>query len=518
MPRKKRSEGVACGVDLGNATTLVAHPEEGGRCTIIRDPDGLEQTPTMIAWPKGQRDQPVFGRAAVSCMAMTPEYCCEYGKSVRGDHDVVAAVLADGSTVTTGEGETQLLRWRLDCAESFLGAKVHSVVLAVPANFTDEQRRATQRIAEAAGVEVLGIINEPTAALLAYGSRKTGTFAVADLGGGTFDVSIVKVEKTRNYAVLTTTGEDQLGGRHFTQNLVNHFLGSLKERGVDLDPSKDLRTLCHIRDECERAKQDLSSMESTYVTIRAGNELLDEELTRATFEALNAQLLERIVQIAKTALDQSGLTPEDLRGLVLVGGASRMPCFREAMAGLFGQDKLLMDVNPSTAVAEGTALAVSVKIQEQIAAGNKDVVQDLPDYLLTPDIQLVDILGHAVGIRALHKGSGEFRLAPIIEANEKLPCKGSRTFGLQPSEAACPFNTAITVLEGKSGCLADEARELASFTFTDLPPGPTDDRISVDFDVDANGLIHVRAVDLASKKELTGKADARSAVSSNSAA
>ena len=501
-----RKETTAVGIDLGNSYTSLSTLDGDSKPIVIPDSDGLLETPSIVGYRDGRADQVVCGRAAKSLNAVQPQYTIDFMKCGRGKGDIIGTVLADGGTVTTRQAEKELLGWRIRHAKEFLGSDITHIVLSVPANFTTEQRKETQAIAEELGLIVLGIVNEPTVAVLHYCLRRLGKYLVVDLGGGTFDVSIMNVEKNRRFGVLATNGEGELGGRDFTERIVQHFVEQLTVKGAKLDPVNDLRTFVQIQEECERIKCDLSTMDTAFPAIRAGEHYIDEEFTRTKFEELTSDLLERIVQITQDTMEQASLSPEDLKGVVLVGGASRMPCLQRAVQDIFGADLLRKDVDPGQAVVKGCALAIKVKVAEAIADGKGDLVKDLPRYILTSDIVVQDVSGQCYGVRAKDTSTNEFVLAPIVEANTPLPCSTSRMFALEFMEGASVVNTTIVVMEGKANTLADsdDVHILAEFSLKDLPPGPLGERISISFDIDASGLVTVTATDTLSGREIKG--------------
>jgi len=510
MGRPKKIVTLIVCVDLGNGTTLVAATMPDGHVEVFVDPDGLTATPTAIGFIAGNPDQPLYGRAALNLRKMEPEHVCVFAKRARGS-DIIALIDCNGKSWTPGELEQLLFRWRIRHVEELTGLQVAGVLATVPADFSDAQRRATSAIVEQAGYPCIGIINEPTGAIIGYAKGKTGTYGVLDVGAGTCDVTLVTVKDGTDFTILASSGQDDLGGKEYLAYIIEHCLSLASRQGVVLDPVQDGRDLIGLEYACEAAKVELSSQPSTLISFRAKDRLIDHEMKRETFEELTTPLTQQIVAHMQDALGKANLTPRQLDGVVLVGGGSRVPSVRAAVEALFGTDKVLTNVDPTNAIVTGACHAVGLKIEERRQAGDLNLPGEIPAYVLKGDIQLSDITGQALGVEALNATTREMVLAPIVDQGTPLPASAKKLFGLLNGGAA-NVSAEIKVLEGKAYCRPDEARVLAEFSLSDLPAGPTKDRIAVLVDIDTNGLITVHAVDTLSSKEISQTVDAGGAV------
>jgi molecular chaperone DnaK len=510
MARKKK--GIVIAVDLGTETTLLARTTKNGQVEVIPDPDGNECTVTAIGLEGGDPKTLLYGRAAKSYRKIHPEHVCVIAKRARGHGDVPGIVDAEGRSWTTEELEAEFLAWRLKHAAEYVGESIAGVLVTVPAAFNDAQRRATQGIVEQAGYKYVGIVNEPTAALLRYTEEKEGTYIVADIGGGTFDVNVLRVEKGKRYTTLATEGQDDLGGREYTLALVQACIDKAAAEGIALDPAGDVRDMVAIELACEEAKRELTHSTQALISFRAKDRMLDLEIARDGFEDLVAPLNERILSCFQGALEQAGLQAADLDGVVFVGGGSRVPSARRAIEGLVGADKLCRDIDPDRAVVTGACRAVGMKLEERRQAGDAELVESVSPYVLKGDIALQEIMANALGVGAIRKSTGEHILVPIVERGTQLPASANKDFGLSNGELD-DVKASITILEGEAHAAVGACDSLASFSLEGMPAGPTENRIRVTFGVDVNGLVDVHALDTHSGKELHEKVDAAAALS-----
>lgn len=462
------------GIDLGTTNSVVAYME-GGQPAIINNAEGSRLTPSVVAFTKeGER---LIGQLAKRQAITNPERTIQSIKRHMGtDHKVTI----DDKTFTPQEISAMILQKLKQDAENYLGEKIPKAVITVPAYFSDSQRQATKDAGTIAGLEVLRIINEPTAAALAYGLDKEDdqTILVFDLGGGTFDVSILELGDGV-FEVKATSGNNRLGGDDFDQRIVDYVADEFKkEHGIDL--RKDRMALQRLREAAEKAKIELSSMASTNINLpfitadASGPKHLDMTLTRAKFEELTRDLVEATMGPTRRALSDAGLEPHEIDKVILVGGSTRIPAVQEAIKNLTGKEPH-KGVNPDEVVAMGAA------IQAGVLAGE------------VHDVVLLDVTPLSLGIETL---GGVF--TKLIERNTTIPTSKSQIF-----TTAADGQTAVDihVLQGERPMAADNIT-LGRFQLTGIPPAPRGlPQIQVTFDIDANGIVNVSAKDLGTGKE-----------------
>ena len=462
------------GIDLGTTNSVVAYME-GGQPAIINNAEGSRLTPSVVAFTKeGER---LIGQLAKRQAITNPDRTIQSIKRHMGtDHKVTI----DDKTFTPQEISAMILQKLKQDAENYLGEKITKAVITVPAYFSDSQRQATKDAGTIAGLEVLRIINEPTAAALAYGLDKEDdqTILVFDLGGGTFDVSILELGDGV-FEVKATSGNNRLGGDDFDQRIVDYVADEFKkEHGIDL--RKDRMALQRLREAAEKAKIELSSMASTNINLpfitadASGPKHLDMTLTRAKFEELTRDLVEATMGPTRRALSDAGLEPHEIDKVILVGGSTRIPAVQEAIKNLTGKEPH-KGVNPDEVVAMGAA------IQAGVLAGE------------VHDVVLLDVTPLSLGIETL---GGVF--TKLIERNTTIPTSKSQIF-----TTAADGQTAVDihVLQGERPMAADNIT-LGRFQLTGIPPAPRGlPQIQVTFDIDANGIVNVSAKDLGTGKE-----------------
>ncbi|HHV65111.1 MAG TPA: molecular chaperone DnaK [Peptococcaceae bacterium] len=462
------------GIDLGTTNSCVA-VLEGGEPVVIPNPEGARVTPSVVGFSKsGER---LVGQVAKRQAVSNPENTVISIKRHMGtDHKVTLM----GKTYTPQEISAMILQKLKADAEAYLGTSVKKAVITVPAYFTDAQRQATKDAGTIAGLEVLRIINEPTAAALAYGldKEKDQTVLVYDLGGGTFDVSILELSQGM-VEVKATSGNNYLGGDDFDQRLIDYIVAEFKKsHGVDL--SKDRMAMQRLKEAAEKAKIELSGVTQTninlpFITMSAEGPLhLDMNITRAKFEELIADLIEATMGPTRQAMEDAKLTFKDIDQIILVGGSTRVPAVQEAIRRISGKEPH-KGVNPDEVVALGAAIQAGV-----LAGEMKDII-------------LVDVTPLSLGIETL---GGVF--TKIIERNTTIPTTKSQIFS---TAADNQTSVDIHVLQGERE-MAAYNKTLGRFQLTGIPPAPRGvPQIEVTFDIDVNGIVHVSAKDKATGNE-----------------
>ncbi len=460
--------GKIIGIDLGTTNSCVA-VMEGGEPTVIANPEGARTTPSVVAFTKtGER---LVGQVAKRQAITNPNTISSIKREMGTDYKVEI----EGKKYTPQEISAMILQKLKSDAESYLGETVTQAVITVPAYFSDAQRQATKDAGKIAGLEVLRIINEPTAAALAYGLDKDTDqkIMVYDLGGGTFDVSILEIGDGV-FEVLATSGNNRLGGDDFDQKIIDYMAAEFqKENGIDLKADK--MALQRLKEAAEKAKIELSGVMSTNINLpfitadASGPKHLDMTLTRQKFNELTADLVEATMGPSQNALRDAGISPSEIDKVLLVGGSSRIPAVQEAVQRLTGKE-------PHKGINPDECVAIGASIQAGVLAGDVD------------DLVLLDVTPLSLGIETM---GGVF--TKIIDRNTTIPTKKSQVFS---TAADGQTSVEVHVLQGEREMAAGN-KTLGRFSLNNIPPAPRGvPQIEVSFDIDANGIVHVTAKDM----------------------
>lgn len=463
------------GIDLGTTNSCVA-VMEGGEPQVIANAEGSRTTPSVVAFAK-DGERLVGATAKRQAVTNTDRTISSIKRHMGSDYKVAI----DGKNFTPQEISSMVLGKLKQDAEAFLGEKVTQAVITVPAYFTDAQRQATKDAGKIAGLEVLRIINEPTAAALAYGVDKDTTNAqkvlIYDLGGGTFDVSVLELDNGM-FQVLATCGDNKLGGDDFDKRIADYILDEFK-KAENIDLSKDKMAMQRIIEAAEKAKIELSNITKTninlpFITVTAdGPKSIDIDLTRAKFESMTSDLVERTMKPLRQALSDAGLSSNDIAKVILVGGSTRIPAVVEAVKKATGKEPY-KGINPDECVAIGAA------IQGGVLTGD------------VKDMVLVDVTPLSLGIET---AGGVFTV--LIPRNTSIPTSKSQVFSTYADNQPA---VDVHVLQGERS-MASDNKTLGRFVLDGIPPAPRGvPQIEITFDIDANGIVNVKALDKGTNK------------------
>ncbi len=466
--------GKIIGIDLGTTNSCVS-TMENGEVVVIANPEGGRTTPSVVAFKNGEK---LVGEVAKRQAVTNPDNTV---MSIKRHMGTKHRVMIEGKEYSPEQISAFILQNLKATAESYLGQKVTDAVITVPAYFNDAQRQATKDAGRIAGLDVKRIINEPTAAALAYGLDKTDkdeTILVYDLGGGTFDVSILELGDG-TFEVISTNGDNHLGGDDFDQNIVDWLVAEFKrDYGVDL--SKDKMALQRLKDSAEKAKKELSGVLQTQISLpfismgASGPLHLDATLTRAKFNELTSDLVDRTINPVRQALKDANMTANDIHKILLVGGSTRIPAVVDLIRKELGKEPS-KGVNPDEVVAMGAA------IQGGVLTGN------------VKDVLLLDVTPLSLGIETL----GGINTI-LIQRNTTIPTSKSQVFSTAADNQPA---VDIHVLQGERK-MASDSKTLGNFQLSDIPPAPRGiPQIEVTFNIDANGIVNVKAKDLGTNKE-----------------
>ncbi|MCL2767605.1 MAG: molecular chaperone DnaK, partial [Synergistaceae bacterium] len=456
------------GIDLGTTNSCIS-VQEGDQTTIIPNAEGMRTTPSVVAFTKeGER---LVGQLAKRQAIVNPDRTI---MSIKRDMGTDRKVTINGKSYTPQEISAMVLQKLKHDAEEYFGETIKQAVITVPAYFTDAQRQATKDAGTIAGLDVLRIINEPTAAALAYGENKQGEhkILVFDLGGGTFDVSLLDVGEGV-FEVLATAGDNRLGGDDWDERVARWMVAEFKKNeGIDL--SNDRMAMQRLREAAEKAKVELSSMAETTISLpfitanQTGPKHLEMNLSRARFEEMTADLLDRVIGPTKRAIEDSKLPVEEISKILLVGGSTRMPMVQKKIRELLGKEPT-KGINPDECVAAGAAIQAAI-----LGGDHKDIV-------------LVDVTPLSLGLETL---GGVF--TKVIERNTAIPVSKSQVF---TTAANNQTQVEIMVLQGERAMAVDNVK-LGQFTLDGIAPAPRGiPQIEVSFNIDVNGILNVSAKD-----------------------
>ncbi len=502
MGRKKKGKleivplrtGCVLGLDLGTDYSVIAELKAGGEPRTLVNAEGSEFTDS-VANCKDETSI-LIGSIAVNKARFEPEYTARRFKRQMGKVDSQGNPIPVLIHPDTGNAQTSVtlsscvVRKLVQDAEDLTGKEVSGVVITVPAYFEEAARLATKRAGELAGVNVLQIADEPTAAAVAFGLDKgeDGTFVIYDIGGGTCDVSIVGIEGD-SITVIATDGDRDLGGGDIDDLILAKVTEQFQvETGITISPEKDLVTWYDVRERCERAKKDLSSAETASIMVAAEGKRLVIDLTREDFDVLIAPIVGKTKAIVERAMSAAKLKWSQINDVILVGGSTRIPAIRKMLKDLSGKEPRI-DIVPDHAVALGAA-AIAAKVASD---GGMQIVDANGQKVLPPPLEVTGVNAHSLGVLAVNSRTGHLRNVVLIEKNTPLPAEKEDTFQLEHENQS---QAQITVVQGEHEADPEDCMMLGEMVIRDLPPGPVDaGRIQIKYTLSTEAILGVSATD-----------------------
>jgi len=505
--KKEADEGTIIGMDFGTSNSGAAALDDAGMPRPIKNAEGEFLTPSVACFTED--NQIVIGMEAKNMAVAYPQSVIreikrQMGKTGPDGKPIPFYIDKEGRGWIPEELAALILKKIKKDAEAFLGWPIGPVMVTVPAYYTDAERRATQNAAKAAGLDVIGLMNEPTAAAVYYGvARKTNKprlYLICDLGGGTFDVSLIRVENG-NITVIATDGERNLGGTDWSQRIQKRVEQELKKQGITLDPVNDAAACQDILDKVEKLKHSISAEGRTEATFSANvqSRPISFKYTRQEFESDTRDLLERMGTKVSAAIKAGGTTPSALDDTLLVGGATRMPMVMEYLAQLLGKPPK-RDADPDLVVAMGAALAAAKMVK-----ANGGTVRSLDGRVIPslPGGIFVNVAAHALGCAAVYDNENDRRFTPIIKKNSQIPAKSTQCFGLVKDHQTV---ARVEVYQGQEGTPLNKCLHIGDVELTGLPTGPAGkERISVTYEYDRDCIVKVTVEDSMSGKSTHGE-------------
>jgi molecular chaperone DnaK len=482
------------GIDLGTTVSEMCGVNAAAEPVPIKNAEGEFTTESVVYHPPS--GDPVVGSVAHNAGSADPEHCVTQVKRLMGHRDTSGQPVScyvgrdNKSRNAIDESATILLKLRKD-AEMSTGETVSQAVITVPAYFNDEARRDTLKAAEMAGLDVLALINEPTAAAIAYGLDKKAdsVVAVIDLGGGTFDISIIEI-RNGQITVIAVAGDSNLGGTDWTMLIQKRIHDEAAKVGIIIDPAKDPVACAEIRDKAEIAKRNLSSLPETVISVNVGGKQIVLKYTRVEFERDSAELLTRMEAVIRKAFSNDKVPASAIEKAVLVGGATRKPMIEELVKRVTNKP-VSKDSDPEMSIAMGAALAAAQILKER---GEKVFALDGTEVKCLPDCKIRDVAAHALGVAAFTSDGKSEVFTPIIDANTPVPAKCTNRFAFREQNQS---GVKVRVYQGSRGLPLEKCLHIADLDLEGLPPSssPHEIRIEITYDYDVNGIVHVLAKD-----------------------
>lgn len=508
MAKKKKKDGIVIGLDLGTTFSAVAIYGADGKPVVIHNKEGERTTPSVVNL--ADESAPFVGRAAYNQAVFAPEFTARLFKRQMGlvdaNNNPIPAFVhpTSGRAYTPQELSAMVIRYLVDSAEQATGQPVIGVVVSVPAYFGDPARVAVRQACEMAGVELLRLTNEPSAAAIVFGldKKEDGIHCVYDLGGGTFDVTILE-SKAARFNVRSCDGDRNLGGSDITNRPAQCVADRFKaETGVEISPEKDPVAWMELWEKADRAKCDLSSADKASIMVSAEGKRLQIDITRDEFDVLIADIVGRTREITLRAVQAAGLDVSKIDNVIVTGGSSRIPCVRKMLEELFGKPPRT-DIDPDEAVALGAAIVAAGKAVEN----NLPAVDAEGKRVLPPAISVVDVLSHNLGVMAIDPKTGILRNVVLIPKNTPLPATKRDLFGLAHESQS---TARVIIVQGEANAELEACTKIGELVLDGLEPGlMRQERIGITYDFDVDGVVTVQAEDTLSGKRVEAKIENR---------